>query len=392
MPMPIVTEPSSADRSAEYAALAPPRAGRVLHLINGEHYAGAERVQDLLAMCLPELGFSVAFACLKPGKFAEARRSQSAPLTATPMRGRLDLRPARRIAATIRGEAFDLIHTHTPRAILVGRLAARWAGVPMVHHIHGHTATELRGWRHLLAGWTERRCLAGAARVIAVSRSSATYIQGQGLAADTVSVVPNGIPATDQLPVRPAPEGTWNLGTVALFRPRKGLEDLLWSMALLKHRGHAVRLRAVGPFETAAYEAEVLALADTLDIAEDIDWRGFRRDIPSELRAMDLFVFPSVLPEGMPMVVLEAMAAGVPIVATRVAGVTDVLRNGQDGLLAQPGDHEDLTRAILQIVRGQTSWQSLRQSAHIRQRSHFSDRTMAAGVAEVYRQVLGASR
>src|SRR5437868_6544958 len=136
---------------------------RVLHLINGEHYAGAERVQDLLAQCLPEQGFEVAFACIKPVKFPQARGSQDAQLFAVPMRSKFDLRPVRQLARLIRRERFALLHTHTPRTAMIGRLASLWAGVPMVHHVHGHTASEVGGGlRHRFHAWVERRSLAGA--------------------------------------------------------------------------------------------------------------------------------------------------------------------------------------------------------------------------------------
>ncbi|HEY2148536.1 MAG TPA: hypothetical protein VGH32_11400 [Pirellulales bacterium] len=69
---------------------------RVLHIINGEHYAGAERVQDQLALRLPEFGYEVGFACVKPNRFAKMRSAQASPLVAIPMRSRLDLRPALR--------------------------------------------------------------------------------------------------------------------------------------------------------------------------------------------------------------------------------------------------------------------------------------------------------
>ena len=75
---------------------------------------------------------------------------------------------------------------------------------------------------------------------------------------------------------------------------------------------------------------------------EHITWTGFTRDVLDELRQMDLFVLPSLFGEGLPMVVLEAMAAGVPVVATRVAGIPEAIRPGQDGVLVEPGDAEDL--------------------------------------------------
>src|SRR5579871_5492205 len=116
---PPVVAPPVADSSAGQATLpsTPSKAAtrRVLHLINGEHYAGAERVQDLLAMRLPDCGVEAAFACLKPDRFPAARRSQQSACYLTPMANRFDLRPARSLARIIRREHFDLIHTHTPR-------------------------------------------------------------------------------------------------------------------------------------------------------------------------------------------------------------------------------------------------------------------------------------
>src|ERR1700676_3456785 len=86
---------------------------RVLHIINGEHYAGAERVQDLLAMRLTEFGFETGFACMKPGQFPALRQAARQPLYEMPMRSRWDLRPALAIARLVRREDYALIHTHT---------------------------------------------------------------------------------------------------------------------------------------------------------------------------------------------------------------------------------------------------------------------------------------
>lgn len=89
------------------------------------------------------------------------------------------------------------------------------------------------------------------------------------------------------------------------------------------------------------------------------------------------------------MVVLEAMTAGVPVVATRVAGIPEAIRHGRDGVLADPGDAEDLALAIADVIHGDYDWSALRASAIARHAAHFSDRAMASGVAAVYREVLG---
>jgi glycosyltransferase involved in cell wall biosynthesis len=377
--------------SQSRALSAQPKATRVLHLINGEHYAGAERVQDLLAESLPKEGFDVSFACVKPVKFPQTRQAQGAPLYRLPMRSKFDLRAAHGVARLIRRQSFALLHTHTPRTAMVGRLASLWTGVPLVHHVHGHTASEVGGGlRHRFHAWVERLSLTGAAKIIAVSPSSARYMLQQGISAEQLAIVPNGIPPRP-LSEREAPRDRWMLGIVGLFRPRKGLEVLLRSLALLRSQGRRVQLRAVGPFETSDYEADVRRLTAELQLQEHVDWRGFRSDVAAELAAMDLFVFPSILPEGMPMVLLEAMAAGVPIIGTKVDGVTDVLCDNRAGLLASPGDAAELAAAIARVMADPELWRMLRAEAHAQQVARFSDRSMAEGVAAAYREILEAS-
>jgi len=209
-----------------------------------------------------------------------------------------------------------------------------------------------------------------------------------GYDGDRVTVVPNGVPTStngrdDRLPTAP-----WILGTVALFRPRKGTEVLIEALAKLKARGVDVRLRAVGGFETTAYQSQLKSLAEELDVASQIDWVGFTDDVPSELTKMDLFVLPSLFGEGLPVVILEAMAAGVPNVATQVLGVPEAIRDGIDGVLTEPGDATDLADGIHRIVRGDLNWYSLRESALRRHDNHFSDFSMARGVADVYQKLL----
>jgi glycosyltransferase involved in cell wall biosynthesis len=178
------------------------------------------------------------------------------------------------------------------------------------------------------------------------------------------------------------------LGTIALFRPRKGMEVLLDALAKLRAQGSPVRLRAVGGFETPEYEREVKRLAEKLGLADSVEWTGFTEDVDGALAEMDVFVLPSLFGEGLPMVLLEAMAAGVPVVATRVEGVPEALRDHCEGLLAEPGDPCSLARAIRRVVHGEVDWQAMRSRAIRRHAEAFSDRSMAAGVADVYRRVL----
>ncbi len=363
---------------------------RILHVINGEHYSGAERVQDLLAQELPQFGFEVTFACVKPDRFPETRTSQSAQLYRTPMRSRFDWQCGRKLAELIRQEDFALVHAHTPRSLLAGAIAARLADVPLVYHVHSPTGNDSTRWlQNLVNDRLERWLLRRSSRLIAVSPNLKELMTSQGIAPERVAYVANGVPAVQSFP-RTRPTGRWTLGMAALFRPRKGVEVLLEALALLRADGYDVHLRAIGPFETPAYQAEVCALVERLTIADLITWTGFVSDVHAELRKVEILVLPSLFGEGLPMVVLEAMAAGLPVVASAVEGIPIAVRSGLDGLLVEPGSATELATAIREIIRDGSphDYASLCQQARSRHSEKFSAQAMAGNVARVYREIL----
>ncbi len=364
---------------------------RVLHVINGEHYAGAERVQDLLAIQLPECGFEVEFACLKPNQFPEIRSSH-VPLSEIPMLGRVDLRAALRLARIMQEGEHQVIHAHTPRSALVASVAARLTGVPLVYHVHSPTSRDSTSrWRNWVNDRNERFCARRASALITVSHSLRRHMCLRGFPDAAISVVPNGVPVPAVLRDPKQPVGDWTIGTVALFRPRKGLEVLLEAIALLAEQEITVNLRAVGTFASKRYQEEIMHHVARLGIIDQIEWVWFAHDVPAELARMDLLALPSLFGEGLPMVVLEAMAAGVPVIASRVEGVPEAIDDGVNGLLADPGDPVDLAANMRRIIVGDVDWRRLRENARQTHQAVYSDGSMAAGVANVYRNVLAKS-
>ncbi len=365
---------------------------RVLHVINGEHYSGAERVQDLLSARLPEFGYEVGFACVKHQKFAEARQYRETRIHEIRMRTRFDFRAVMQLCEVVNRHGYELIHAHTPRSVLIGRLVAQCCGLPLIYHVHSPTSRDsTRSAINRVNAISERLSLIGAARLITVSESLQRHMRSVGYRSEQLTVVPNGVPCMSRIPDHPEPTEPWVLGTIALFRPRKGTEVLLNTIAILRDRGVNVRLRAVGGFETAAYEQTLRQRAAELKIEDRVEWIGFQRDVNTQLRRMDLFVLPSLFGEGLPMVVLEAMAMGIPVVGTDVEGVPEAIRDGVEGRVARPGDPVDLAKSIDKIISGNDSWHALRDAAIERQAEHFSDRTMAERVAAVYDEVLPAA-
>ncbi|HIJ91202.1 MAG: glycosyltransferase [Desulfobulbaceae bacterium] len=370
---------------------------KVLHVINGEFYAGAERVQDLLALCLPALGYEVGFACMKARDFPGNRIARDTPLYDIPMRSRYDLLVAVKLAQLIRQEKYRLVHTHTPRSAMVGRLASFLAGVPMVHHVHSPTIQDTENKvRNAINAFAEKATLIGVPFLVAVSGSISSYLHGLGYDGSRVRLVPNGVPAGGGYEHRaPGKDGSpWVLGCIGFFRPRKGLEVLIKAAGRLRkvNKAPAFVLRMVGGFETPQYEAKVKELAASEGVLDAIDWVGVSSDVYAELARMDLFVLPSLFGEGLPMVVLEAMANGVPVVASNIDGVPEAVRHGREGVLCPPGNERELAEALAVFLSGRHDWAVMSRNCTMRHRERYSDFRMAEGVAAVYADVMNSCR
>ena len=364
------------------------RSPRVLHLINGEHFSGAERVQDLLGLSLGQFGFEVSFACLKPGLFPAERQSTS-QLFELDMKSKVDFKAIQRLGTLIQDEHIDVLHAHTPRTLLAGSLVKSRSGCPLVYHVHspvGRDSTRSVANRinQLVESWSARQV----DHFICVSDSIRDYMIEIGHPPDKLTTVPNGVAVIQDLPSRERPGKSWTLGTTALFRPRKGTELLLESLAMLRAQGYEVRLLAVGPFETSEYESRIKSLATQMGVDDLIEWTGFVNDVDAEFCRMDAFVLPSLFGEGLPMVILEAMAIGTPVISAEVEGVNQAIRAGRDGLIFEPGNVNGLANCVIELIEHKHDWQSIRASALHRQRHMFSDTSMAGGVATIYEQVL----
>lgn len=393
----VITDPtpkSAPGSSVESTSSTPLEQLRVLHVVNGEHFSGAERVQSHLGRCLPEYSVDADFACVKPGKFADLLTEQKGhwgQCFRTEMTNRIDLRAAWSIRRLIRSNGYDLMHAHTPRTAMIASLASRLTGVPWIYHVHSPAARDSsRHFTNALNAATEKLSLRSAAHLITVSESLRLDCVRRGTSETNVSVVHNGVPAIR--PPRtetPTVGGRWVIGMVALMRPRKGLEVVLDALAKLRDQYDLV-LRIIGPFETQAYEGEIDDQIHDLRISSLIERVGFTCDVPAELAKLDAMVLPSLYGEGLPMVVLEAMAAGLPVIATRVEGTPEAVTDGVEGLLAQPRDAESLAGKIEELVSGVHDWHTMSEAAFERHAKDFSDDSMARNTAAVYRKVLGS--
>ena len=362
---------------------------KILHVINGEYYAGAERVQDLLAKYLPSLGYEVGFACLKPDQFPKSRQCTSAPLHLLPMRFSFDISVVLKLARIIKEEKYALVHSHYPRSDLIGTIAAMMTNTPLVVHVHSRTMTDSLGiFKPRLNTMIERLCLRKAHKAIFVSGKLLADFPVGGKIARKAEIIHNGVPILfERLSCRSLNTATPVIGIVAYWRPGKGLPVLFEALRELQKRQKNFRVIIVGGFVSEAYQQRFTQLADLYQLTSLITWVGPTCEVNAEFAKMDIFVLPS-LNEGLPMVILEAMASGVPVVASNVGGIPEAIRDGIDGILVPPGEPELLAKAMGDLLGNERQWQAFRQTAHERQRSFFSERKMAEEVAQLYHQLL----
>jgi glycosyltransferase involved in cell wall biosynthesis len=264
-----------------------------------------------------------------------------------------------RLRSHFRSRGVDLVHTHSSKAGIVGRLAAFLAGVPVVvHTAHGWSfnRTQPGGVRRGFV-MLERMAAPITDRLIMVSRSNLD----EGLAlrigrAGQYAVVRSGIDAAefraagrDRDAVRAElgcePHHVL-VGTVACLKPQKGPLDFVRAAAAAHARSERLRFVMAGDGEL---RAEVETLARQLGLGDVLRVLGWRRDVAELLRAMDVFLLTSRF-EGLPRVVLQAMASGVPVVATAVDGTPEVVRDGRSGLLVPPESPETAADRVLELV------------------------------------------
>jgi glycosyltransferase involved in cell wall biosynthesis len=278
----------------------------------------------------------------------------------------------------------DLIHAHCAypdglAAVEYGRRLGR----PVVITVHGHDLKDLPRhpqWRALVA-----QALQEAQAVIAVSQELGQLARELG--ARGLRVIPNGVDCELFRPgARPPGEGSWRLLYVGRFDMAKGLGVLLEAMALLRQRRRDISLRLIGgnaatgtaaPFRE---QVDRLGLGECVEFAAEVPWQ----EVPRHMGESDVFVLPS-FSEGLPLVLVEALACGLPLVATRCGGPEELVREGM-GQLVEVGGVEGLARGIEGVLDNYATYD--RQAIRRRAEEEYDYRRIAARLMGVYEEVL----
>jgi len=365
---------------------------KILQLIDGLNIGGAEVLLVDLVRGSKEAGYDVSVGYSTYGPLEKNLVALEISCTRLPRLGRVDPILLLRMCQLILREKPDIVHTHLFKSDLHGRLAARLCGVPVVISTsHNNDVWARRFPLGSFYGFTAKLT----DKVIAVSNEVREYqIQYTGISPHKIIVIDNGVNVQRFANQEDAglslrhefqiSVGAPLIGIIGRLQPQKDHENFLKAAVQIRSKLPDARFLVVGD---GPLREELLAQAQTLGLGSSVIFCGIRQDIPAVMAAIDLLVISSKW-EGLPVTLLEGMAARRPIVSTAVGGVPNVVADGQAALLVPSEDSLALANACLKILQDPALAQSLAQAGYERVKNQFSLDAMIGKTLKLYEELL----
>jgi glycosyltransferase involved in cell wall biosynthesis len=302
---------------------------------------------------------------------------------------RRDLHPAHdalgilELAALMRRERPDIVHANSSKAGVLGRLAAALVGVPVrIFTAHGWAFMASSGAASSLYRWADRLMAPLTSVTICVAqREREAGLAARTCRAERTVVIPTAVDAGERPQPRPERRAPVIVAVGRLAEPKDPL-TLVRALARVRTSAFAARIVGDGP-ERPALEAEIRVAG----LGRTVELTGERRDVPELLREADLFVLSS-RSEGAPLSILEAMAAGLPVVASAVGGVPEIVDDGTTGLLVPPGDPAALAAALERVLADAALRTRMGAAGWDRVRDRFDLAQLRRAHVEVYEREL----
>lgn len=353
---------------------------------------------------LRQVGCEVQAACAA-GPWVDDIRAAGIELYHVPLRREIsplaDLVALVRLVRLFRRLRPDIVHTHTPKANLVGRLAARLTRVPLVaatehgFYFYGMTGAARWFWvmlARLGAAWSDvvflynREDVETACREGIVRPDRTVYVPG-GLGVDLARFAPDQDPAAARRALG-LPREAPTVGIVGRLTWEKGYREFLRAAAQVRQAVPDCRFLAVGPADRQE-DRDFRSFVMSLGLDDVVTFTGMRTDMPQVYAAMDVMCLPSYR-EGLPVVLMEAAAMGLPTVATDIRGCRDVVVDGVTGLLVPPRDHQAVAEALIRLLTDPARARAMGAAARKRAEEVFDQRLVFAQVEGEYQRRLAA--
>lgn len=369
---------------------------RILHVIKSLGLGGAETllVEGRPFVDRSRFDYSYAYFLGWKDKLVPALRAQGAEVTCLGGDGVFGiLNRIHALASHVRHEQIDLIHCHLPIASVTARLAGELAGVPVVGTEHNLVS----GYHPLTHGlWLAS--LPKQARLVAVSNEVLSSVRKAAPEYAPCEAIANGVATakfarseSSRMRIRREfgfADDAFVVGTIAVFRPQKRLDLWLRAAKQLADKVPTARFLLVGD---GVERDRLAALVNELGLTDRVVMPGLRDDAPALYSAMDLFMMSSAY-EGLPVALLEAMAARLPVLVTRVGGIPEVLTDGVSGFMVDPLNTDALVERALECFANPSLREGLASAAHSSVVERFSVATMVAKYERLYLGVLAPER
>jgi len=353
---------------------------RVMHIKDSRGLWGSERVILTLAQSLDRSRFDLSLLCLRRDHSSDAliatAKEAGIDVDVVGVRGKLDWRAVREVRGAIRRRRVDIVHTHDFKASFYGLAATAGLGVRRVVTAHGSTRDSLRIRVYLFLD--ERLFYRGYDRIIAVAHNEATLLRRRGVPARKIEVIQNAI-ALPPKGVRPETLPPV-FGVIGRLYPDKGHRFFLDAFGAIVRKYPAARARIVGG---GPFADELRREVARRGLSGQVSLDGVIADMPRVYASLGAVVIPS-LREGLPYVLLEAFAHGVPVLATAVGDIPRLVEDGTTGLLVPPGDATALEAGMLRLLEAPEEARARASAAERLVSERYSAGRMAEAVGRVY--------
>ena len=286
------------------------------------------------------------------------------------------------LAEIIKKEEIDIVHARSRVPAWVAYFACRRSRAVFITTCHGYYKKHLFS---LVMGWAKR--------VIVLSNVIARHmIEDFAVPHERIKLVPRSVDLERFKYLDP--EGKrkedFNIGIIGRITPLKGHLHFIKAMARISRFVPRLKVWIVGdaPASKEAYKEEVQVLVRRLGLWHCTEFLGTQRDIPGILAHLDLVVLATTTHEAFGRVVIEAQAAGVPVVATQVGGLVDIIEDGKNGFLVPPGDSKSMADAIMRIFKDAQLAKELAQNAYAKVKEKYNVELMVKNTLDVYRDAL----
>ncbi|MBU0512918.1 MAG: glycosyltransferase family 4 protein [Chloroflexi bacterium] len=379
---------------------------RVLHPITRLIIGGAQENTMFTAAQLDKSRFRVAVVSGpqtgSEGSLIEEVRELGVPLTILPELVReinpgKDLSAIWKLSRLMRNGRYTIVHTHSSKAGVLGRIAARLAGVPViVHTVHGWSFHErMSPWRRRAYVAMEKLAAAFSDVMIVVAEGDIEKGLREGIGRrEQYRLIRSAIPLDDFDPARVdraaarrdlgLPPDVSVVGNVGRFSPQKNPLDWVRIAGILGRALPDTYFLLVGD---GPLRAQVEMQLEIEGIAERTKLTGLRRDVPAMLAAMDVFLLTSLW-EGLPRVIPQAMTMGLPVVANRADGTVEAIAHGKTGFLCDPGDLIDMAAYCVQLLHDRKLREKMGARGRERALQEFDIRHMVHQIESLYNELL----